>query len=44
MPFTYKPLKEQVLGRVVKEARRMAAAHREWLAQVGQKQEKYFLF
>ena len=43
LPFTHKPLKEQVLGRVVKEARRMAAAHREWLAQVGQKPEKYFI-
>ena len=32
-----------VLGRVVKEARRMAAAHREWLAQVGEKPEKYFI-
>ena len=34
LPFTFRPSLEKVLGRVVREARRMAAAHREWLAQV----------
>ena len=34
LPFTFKPSMEKVLGRVMREASRMAAAHREWLAQV----------
>ena len=34
LPFTFRPSMEKVLGRVMREATRMAAAHREWLAQV----------
>ena len=34
LPFTFRPSMEQVLGRVMRAASRMAAAHREWLAQV----------
>ena len=34
LPFTFRPSMEKVLGRVMRAASRMAAAHREWLAQV----------
>ena len=34
LPFTFRPSMEEVVGRVMRAASRMAAAHREWLAQV----------